>query len=353
MSDYRAEHFRASLAREEISLQFGAERGVPGGELEVAVGRRVTMSPQTLLRLRARLREAVRDGEARAAASPREVVAQMGTTLLNAPPQAAGEQAASLFRLVDALGVAYRHERSFRLAPGRLQANRVLLSLSKSQWPRDPVPRFEEICRALALPAPQLAGLADWIGQSRCVHFGFESDGARALYKVYFERAAVEQEAKRAAPGAPVLLHLAHKWNADGGDGAVTTRYEWLPRLGADGMRERMAALYGAGAPLDAALAMLELAAARADPAALQFLEVSEEGNPRRSFDLNLYDARLAVRDAQGPLARLREHFGVRPGHFQALYDRIRGLPLGHVAGGVHRDGAPFATVYYGVEARG
>ena len=150
-----------------------------------------------------------------------------------------------------------------------------------------------------------------------------------------------------------MLLHVAHKWSADGGDAVATTRYEWLPRLDADGMRERMAALYGPGAPLDAALAMLELAAGRTELSALQFLEVTEDGNPRRSFDLNLYDARLAVRDAQGPLARLREHFAVRPGQFQALYDRIRSLPLGHVAGGVHRNGEPFATVYYGVEAHG
>jgi tryptophan halogenase len=114
-----------------------------------------------------------------------------------------------------------------------------------------------------------------------------------------------------------------------------------------------MAGIYGPGAPLEAALALLDLAAARVDAARLQFLEVEEDGNARLSFDLNVYDAGLAVRDFQAPLARLREHFGVRPGQFQALYDQIRNRPLGHLAGGVHRDGEAFATVYYGVERRG
>jgi non-ribosomal peptide synthetase component F len=89
------------------------------------------------------------------------------------------------------------------------------------------------------------------------------------------------------------------------------------------------------------------------DARRLQFLEVGEEGNERRSFDLNLYDAGLTLRDAQAPLARLRQHYGVRPGQYQALYDQVSARRLGHIAGGLHRAGESFATVYYGVEARG
>lgn len=352
MSDMHADAFRASLARGEISLQFGASRPAPAEET-IALQRNIALPPATALRLLSRLREAVRDAELRSAAAPREVVAQMGTTLLNAAPDEAGESAARLFRLVDALGVPYRHERSFRIVHERLQANRVLLSLDRKHMGDGAASRIEEICGQLGFPGALGASVAPLVAQARCVHLGFESDGARSMYKVYFERAAADEEARRAAPGEPVLLHLAHKWDAADPAKCVTTHYEWLPRLGAAEMRERMAAIYGAGAPLDAALAVLELATARADAAQLQFLEVREKGNERRSFDLNVYDAGLAVRDAQAPLARLREHFAVRAGQFQALYDQIRGRPLGHLAGGVHRDGASFATVYYGVERRG
>lgn len=90
------------------------------------------------------------------------------------------------------------------------------------------------------------------------------------------------------------------------------------------------------------------LDAARLPPQRLLYLEVTEAGQPRRSFDLNLYDARLLVRDQQAVLFAMRDHFGVRPGQFQALYDQIKARPLGHLAGGVHRNGQAFFTVYFG-----
>ena len=87
----------------------------------------------------------------------------------------------------------------------------------------------------------------------------------------------------------------------------------------------------------------------RTEAERLQYLEVEELENGRRSFDLNVYNAGLTVKDAQPLLQRMRAHFNLRPGQFQALYDQIRGLSLGHLAGGVHRDGRDFFNVYYGV----
>jgi tryptophan halogenase len=349
MSELRPDTFRGRVAQGEVHLQFGAARNASTVDLQ----RDVVLPPLIALRLLSRLREAVREAERRAPIAPGDLVAQMGTTLLNAAPQEAGEQAALLFRLVDGLGAPYRHERSFRLAPDSLQSNRVLLSLGRSALGEDAAPRLAALAAQLGLPAAMAGSLAEHWSQARAVHFGFEADGARSRYKMYFERTVADEEARRAAPGTPVLLHLAWKWNpADPAD-CVITHYHWLPRLDAAALRGRMERLYGPGAPLEAALAVLELAAARVAAEKLQFLQVSEEGSPRLSFDLNLYDAGLTVRDAQGPLARLREHFAVRPGQYQALYDQVRALPLGHLAGGVHRDGAAFATVYYGVQRRG
>lgn len=349
MSEVRADAFRASLARNEIRLQFGTMRPVPGVQT-VELQRAIALPPATALRLLSRLREALQGAERRAAAAPRDVVAQMGTTLLNAAPDEAGGRAALLFRLVDDLGVPYRHERSFRLAHERLQANRVLVSLDRARLGADAAERIEPICAELGMPRAVRGRVRQLVAEARCVHFGFEADGARSLYKVYFERRDADAEAARRSP---VLLHLAFKWDAEQPERCVTTRYHWHPRLAAPELRARITAIYGDGSPLEAALAILELAAARVEATRLQFLEVHEDGNERRSFDLNLYDARLALRDVQAPLARLREHFAVRAGQFQALYDQIRARPLGHLAGGVHRDGEPFATVYYGVEQRG
>ena len=92
----------------------------------------------------------------------------------------------------------------------------------------------------------------------------------------------------------------------------------------------------------------MDAAASRLPPERLLYLEVVEPGQPRRSFDLNLYDAELTVRDLQAVLFAMRDHFAVRPGQFQALYDQIKTRRMGHVAGGIHRNGQPFFNVYFG-----
>ena len=96
------------------------------------------------------------------------------------------------------------------------------------------------------------------------------------------------------------------------------------------------------------ARAVLQAAAERSPTERLQYLEVEEPETSRRSFDLNLYNAKMQVRDIHGLLLRMREQYSVRPGQFQALYDQINGMVLGHLAGGMHRNGRDFFNVYYG-----
>jgi tryptophan 7-halogenase len=356
MSETSADAFRASLARGEVSLQFGRTKADASGAEPVVVGTsRVTMSPATALRLRSRLREALQGAARRAAVSPQAAVSAMGTTPVNALPDDAGERATALFRAVDALGVDYLHERSFRLSPDTLLANRLLLSVGTRRLGNDAAARVLSVCDRLGLPGALRESVTAQVAASRSVHFGFEAGADGSLYKVYFERRDADAEAGRSAPGEPVLLHVAYKWNARNPARHVTTRYDWYPRLPGDALQARIREIFAGqpGPPLEAALEALRLAESRAEPDALQYLEVREEGNDRLSFDLNVYDARLTVKDAHSLLVRLRDHFAIRPGRFQALYDQIRAKPLGHFAGGVHRDGQPFVTVYYGVARRG
>jgi hypothetical protein len=299
-------------------------------------------------RLLSRLREASQASARIAAVTPQDAVATMGTTPVNAQPAPAAGQAALLFQLVDALGVRFRHERSFRMSAGALLANRVLLSLDPRKLGAEAPARVLGICDALGLPGALRAEAARQLMEARGVHFGFEGEGGRALYKAYFERRDANVKGK-----SPVLLHVAFKWDAEDASRHVVTRYHWYPDLSAAQLKARMKKICGDTPVLEAGAALLALAAKRVPAEELQYLEVREQGSERLSFDLNVYDAGLALRDAQPLLAKLRQHFALRPGEYQALYDQVRARPLGHFAGGVHRDGKAFATVYYGVEARG
>lgn len=342
MSGAGTDAFRGKVEGENIVVGFGSSRAVPGA---IALTQQAVMPVDTAKRLVLALGDALRryDPESLSAEAARRAV-----TPVNAPPDAAGETAALLLKLVADLGVPYQHERSFRISPGAVHANRFLLSLDAADIAGDPMHTVMEICARLGIPDAARAAAEESFGTAACVHFGFEETAGSLLCKLYLEREVSAAEA--AARREPVLLHLAYKWDPAGG-AAVVTRYHWYPRLPLEGLERRLAAVYrgrAAQASIDIALAVLSAAAKRAPAEQLQYLEVEEE-NGRRSFDLNVYDAALQLKDVQDALFAMRERFSLRPGQFQALYDQVKTRALGHLAGGVHRNGEEFFNVYYGV----
>jgi hypothetical protein len=92
---------------------------------------------------------------------------------------------------------------------------------------------------------------------------------------------------------------------------------------------------------------ILDTAAGRVDPERFIFLEVTEEKNPRKSLDINVYDAGLRLRELDGILDKACRGFSVPPEGFQKHFERIQDGILGHVGGGVDRTGRDFVTIYF------
>lgn len=355
MKDMQADAFRGQFDSDGIAIEFGrhhagsapAEQGAGGGA--IALTERIAMPPATAKRLVLVLADALRRFPAQALSAESD---RRGEVPRNAPPDAAAEQGALLLRLVGELGAPCQHERSFRMSEGDLLANRFLLSLNASDIPARAPERVFAICDALRMPQDLKRMAEQDYGHAACVHFGFEGGEGGAVAKLYFERAIGQDEARQAHQRAQaLLLHRAFKWDVGDAAGAtsVVTEYFWHPLLGPAEIGARLEQLYGDASPSVAIVrSVLALAAARAPEAHFQYLEVAEV-NGRRSFDLNLYDAKLQVSDAQSQLDAMRERCKLRPGRFQALYDQIKTRPLGHVAGGVHRNRREFFNVYYGV----
>lgn len=275
---------------------------------------------------------------------------QRGTTPLNLPHDPMAEAADWLRAAVREMAPVHYQERSFRLAPGQLQANRFLLSINSQQLPADALERSWAICRHLGLPEAQRQAVEQAFGRAAHVHFGFEGEPGRTFCKLYLERKVGGLEAAEAREtGRPALLYTAFKWDTASG-AHVVSQYHWWPGLSAAAIADRMAAQFeGADQALVAqAQAVLDACAKRLAAERLQYLEVTEAGQPRRSFDLNAYDANLTLRDLQPVMFALRDQLAIGPSRFQALYDQVKGKRFGHLAGGIHRDGRPFFNVYFG-----
>lgn len=88
-----------------------------------------------------------------------------------------------------------------------------------------------------------------------------------------------------------------------------------------------------------------------ADSGELLLMEVAEPGNPRRSCDLNLYDAGLRMEAISDLVQATLRDFAVPHAHAQAVFHRNGDRALGHISAGLGRDGKEFVTFYFGVES--
>jgi tryptophan halogenase len=269
---------------------------------------------------------------------------------MNAAARLTDPRARKLWQLIAGLEVPFCYERSFRVCRGALLTNRFLLSLSKADLGSNPHVKIAELCNYLSMPRTFQSMAARFLGGADFLHFGFEENQSSCLYKIYLE---LDTPSDRAAKPAPVLLHIAFKWDAAAPSQAALTRYFWYPALPVSAMLSRIGQIFppsGAAEPLDIVRGILQLTPGGALAGSMRYLEVTEDQNARHSFDVNLYDAKLELK-ALGPyFARMCRYHGISTEPLEALIEPDQSKALGHLAGGTHRQGEQFFNVYYGVQ---
>ena len=235
-------------------------------------------------------------------------------------------------------------EKSFKMAERSLLADRYLVGIHKADI--SPAALFA-LCEKMGMPERYRPAFSAHAEQANAIHFGYEGHDGSSIYKVYLEFAA----RLAASPSPAILLHVAYKWNARNPGESTVARYECHPGLPTAAILDRLGNLYS-GRPdrvaLDAVREIIALAAGRMTEPPM-YLEVREENNPRASFDVNLHEAGVRVQEIAPQLARLREHYSIPAGRYDPLYNAIKGAVLGHLSGGINRQGKDFITVYYPV----
>jgi hypothetical protein len=239
-------------------------------------------------------------------------------------------------------------ERSFKMSAGSLLGDRYLLGVQRNALP-DAV--LLDICQHIQMPRGQLAAMQESLPRASTVHFGFEQSEASGTHKVYLEFASALDPVLRTGDAA--LLHIAYKWDMANPRNSTIAKYLCYPDIVADELVGRHAALYSDRAgdlTVTITREILDLALRRAG-GRLMYLEVSEQGNPRRSFDVNLHEAGLFVEDIEPCLYDLRQHYGISPEQFDPMFALVRRARLAHLSGGINRHGKDFVTVYYEADA--
>lgn len=265
-----------------------------------------------------------------------------------------GTQGRRLLSLIEALNVPFGFERSVKLGDGAINEDRFLAILHKSSLGDDPAPRLAWLARKLSMPDAMVALLLARLGEAEIVQFGYEG-GKAGVFKIYLEFSAAVRAARLVDPARaePVLVHYAVKWRPDEPETAAVSSYVWpVEARGAVAIDQRLVQNYGGLPSAVAARAMVERARRRCQDHQVFFLEVSEGGSARRSFDVNVYAAGLQVLDMERPLRWLAEAYGITRHGIDDLLGRLGPASLGHLSGGVGRNGKDFATLYFGVVGR-
>lgn len=326
----RAELFKVQATREEFALLFGVQTSS-----KPKLERRVVLPPSLAKQLAALLAGLARDPNATPAGSAESTVSDADVPAGARP----------MLKLVRALGAGFGFEKSFKLSAGSVQDERVILGVRAERAPRK---AFLRICRELGMSKAHLAHFEARLPEANTVGFGYEA----GIYKVYLEfwDRVVERLRRDPADRAPQVLFLGYKWPVRGRGRSALAEYTCHPLLSVAAIAQRLSALYGAERPsLAAAQEILQLAGARLGPTdSFVYVEAAEQGNPRRSFDLNFYKAGLRVADLRPALSRLGKQYALK--NLPPLLDACEARPFGHLSGGMGREGEDFLTVYYEIE---
>ncbi len=239
-------------------------------------------------------------------------------------------------------------ERSIKLSSGSLIGERVLVSLPKAALGPAGLARLLALGEDLGLPSQLASVVATDYPVADIVHIGFEGPH---ICKLYLEFA---QACRSMGTSRSVLVFRAVKWNVAQPASANVATYRSCQHLTGDAIARHIVSILEVGAeqaPARFILGLLERALKKVSAGALPFLEVEDEGTPRRSFDLNLYDADFRIADAASDFAALTQYFGLAVADAIKLFLLPSEASLGHVAAGVARDGRDFLTIYYGAGA--
>ena len=260
----------------------------------------------------------------------------------------------ALLRHVGGLAEKVAFERSFKMIRGRLLEDRFLLGIDRPGEKGSGDNALFSVCEKIGMPRNLLTSFMGTLADANHVYFGAENDGTSLTFKAYLEyRDKIEAEiAGVPATGRSHSLFTGFKWDARFPSQQAVTGYVWHPSLPTSGILQRLRIiidplahniLYGV------AKEMTESVSATIPSDAIQYLEVTEAGNPRTSFDSNMYKAGHQIQEMRALLFKAQQHYVIPPAQFDSLYERIKTERFGHLAGGVDRQGRDFMTVYYGV----
>lgn len=247
-----------------------------------------------------------------------------------------------------ASGEPYGYELSCKLVPGRLLAERFLISIHKDAFLPGGPGAFLASDVTDQVPEAVWQWLAAGLPDADILHFGYEGSDKPVL-KIYLEDAGAFAYGLQHDPQGKICVFDALKWNDQ--LQPVSSQYQCRPELSANQLQALVRRCFTAEQYQAEALAQawLQRAMQFLPAEQLLMLEVSEPGSPRCSFDLNLYDLEQTVSDWADLIRTTWSVQGLDAAELDAFLQQHGQQQLGHISAGTGRNNEVFFTLYFGV----
>lgn len=259
----------------------------------------------------------------------------------------------SFFKHLGGLDAEIDTEPSFKAVRGRIFESRFLFGVSRRATGPDRDERIASICEKIGMPHELLENFKRNLPDANHIYFGVEKDEQALILKVYqeYRDTIAENIAGGHVTGRSFALFTGFKWDTSSPARQAVTRYAWYPSLPVPDMLERLRMTIEPARHSELFESVGEIIKRASDKIAygdIQYLEVSEEDNPRRSFDINIYKSGLRLEDLYPYLRSVMWRHAISSDKIESLYQRIKTERFGHLAGGVDRQNKDFMTIYFG-----
>ena len=257
-----------------------------------------------------------------------------------------------LFRFLEDYQVSPAFERSLSFQNQALQTDRFLLGFEKRQIGPNADEKIVHACMQMGMPEDFLDVLLKHLPAAKIVGFGFGEDKDSCIIKAYLELGAPFYRAGSSVQRSDSYLsHIGLKWDADDRSRKALARYTCFPGgTNREVQKHLSEGFYGgtASGPLEFVTGILEVAATKDLNLRFDLLNVTEDNNPRASYDINVYGANLQLNAIQTFLLSICRYYRIPEETFGNHYEKVKNHILGHIAGGKHRNGQDFLTLYFG-----
>lgn len=242
-------------------------------------------------------------------------------------------------------------ERSCKITEKKININRFICYFSKASLGQNASERVMDICVRLGMPDSLLASFQKILPRLSFIHFGFEEKERTCGYKIYGEYGVDRKSIPKMKE--PFIGALGFKWDAFNPEKQVITKYTCLPALSLEKIHERVMDIFQTQVNsllVEASKDVLNQALKNITLNEVIYLEVSDGNGPRRSFDINVYDAGLRMKHIGQAVIKIFKHFSIPDSIYENIYNPNNNYSFGHISGGVDKEGKAFISIYGGLE---